>query len=116
MSVTELLKLGSEGEVPDINRDSETYFLLTSLTSGQSAIITATARLELLLITMKVPFVAVDVATDERAKNLWRRRGNGKRLPVVVHDGVVLGVGQYYPSHVFDCAANQANINRILRT
>ncbi|RPB27648.1 hypothetical protein L211DRAFT_846403 [Terfezia boudieri ATCC MYA-4762] len=78
-------------EVPDITRDSETYFLLTSLTSGQSAIITATSRLELLLITMKVPFVAVDVATDEKARLLWKRRGNGKRLPVVVHDGVVLG-------------------------
>jgi len=80
-------------EVPDITRDSETYFLLTSLTSGQSAIITATSRLELLLITMKVPFVAVDVATNEKARLLWKRRGNGKRLPVVVHDGMVLGVG-----------------------
>lgn len=84
---------GALKEVPDITRDSETYFLLTSLTSGQSAIITATSRLELLLITMKVPFVAVDVATDEKARLLWKRRGNGKRLPVVVHDGMVLGVG-----------------------
>lgn len=84
---------GASKEVPDITRDSETYFLLTSLTSGQSAIITATSRLELLLITMKVPFVAVDVATDEKARLLWKRRGNGKRLPVVVHDGMVLGVG-----------------------
>ncbi|KAF8429001.1 hypothetical protein EV426DRAFT_205142 [Tirmania nivea] len=82
---------GAPKEVPDITRDSETYFLLTSLTSGQSAIITATSRLELLLITMKVPFVAVDVATDEKARLLWKRRGNGKRLPVVVHDGMVLG-------------------------
>ncbi|KAF8432598.1 hypothetical protein BGX38DRAFT_245936 [Terfezia claveryi] len=82
---------GVSKDVPDITRDSETYFLLTSLTSGQSAIITATSRLELLLITMKVPFVAVDVATDEKARLLWKRRGNGKRLPVVVHDGMVLG-------------------------
>lgn len=79
-------------EIPDITRDSETYFLLTSLTAGSSNIITATSRLEVLLVTMKVPFVAVDIATNEKAKALWKRRGNGKRLPVVVFDGQVLGV------------------------
>lgn len=83
-------------EIPDINTDSVTYFLLTSLTSGQSSIITATSRLELLLIVHKVPYVAIDVATHEKAKSIWSRRANGKRLPGIVHDGMVLGVRQLY--------------------
>ncbi|KAF8472522.1 hypothetical protein BDZ91DRAFT_760052 [Kalaharituber pfeilii] len=80
-----------EKTIPDINKDSTTYFLLTSLTSGQSSVVTATSRLEHLLTVHKVPFVALDTATHEKARSLWKRRGNGKRLPVVVHDGVVLG-------------------------
>lgn len=83
-------------EIPDINTDSVTYFLLTSLTSGQSSIVTATSRLELLLIVHKVPYVAIDVATHEKAKSIWLRRANGKRLPGIVHDGMVLGVRQLY--------------------
>lgn len=79
-------------QIPDITRDSETYFLLTSLTSGQSSIVTATSRLELLLIVHKIPFVAVDVATHEKAKGIWMRRAAGKRLPGIVHDGMVVGV------------------------
>ena len=83
-------------EIPDINTDSVTYFLLTSLTSGQSSIVTATSRLELLLIVHKVPYVAIDVATHEKAKSIWLRRANGKRLPGIVHDGMVLGVRRQY--------------------
>ncbi|KAL7272267.1 hypothetical protein RUND412_004934 [Rhizina undulata] len=85
-------------DLPDSNNPSpfstdspDTLFLLTSLTSGSSAIITATSRLEHLLKSHKIEFQAVDVATDEKAKSLWGRRGKGKRLPGVVKDGLVLG-------------------------
>lgn len=72
--------------------DPETIYLLTSLTAGSSSIITATSRLEHLLKSNKVPFKAVDLATDSKARGLWSRRGGGKRLPGVVKDGLVLGV------------------------
>lgn len=77
--------------------DPDTIYLLTSLTAGSSSIITATSRLEHLLKSNKVPFKAVDLATDDRAKGLWGRRGGGKRLPGVVKDGMVLGVGFCFP-------------------
>lgn len=71
--------------------DRETIYLLTSLTAGSSTIITATSRLEHLLKSNKVPFKAVDLATDDKARSLWSRRGGGKRLPGIVKDGLVLG-------------------------
>lgn len=76
--------------------DPDTIYLLTSLTAGSSSIITATSRLEHLLKSNKVPFKAVDLATDDRARGLWGRRGGGKRLPGVVKDGLVLGVGAFF--------------------
>jgi len=69
----------------------ETLYLFTSLTSGSSSIITATSRLEHLLKSHKIPFKAVDVATDDKARSLWGRRSKGKRLPGVVKDGMVIG-------------------------
>ena len=81
-------------EIPDINTCSETYFLLTSLTAGSSAIITATSRLESMLRVHRVPYVALDVATNDAARNMWKRRGNGRKLPVVVFDGIVIGVSK----------------------
>jgi len=71
--------------------DPDTLWLFTSLTSGSSSIITATSRLEHLLKSNKIPFKAVDVATDDNAKRCWGRRSKGKRLPGVVKDGEVLG-------------------------
>lgn len=67
-------------------------FLLTSLTSGSSAIITATSRLEHLLKSHKIPFKPVDLATDARARRIWSSKGNGRRLPGVARDGEILGV------------------------
>ena len=32
----------------------------------------------------KIKYEIADLATDERAKKLWRRRGQGKKLPGVV--------------------------------
>ncbi|KAI5796572.1 hypothetical protein EDC01DRAFT_45998 [Geopyxis carbonaria] len=71
--------------------DPETWFLLTSLTSGSSTIITATSRLEHLLKSHKIAFKAVDLATDAKAKRLWQWKGKGRRLPALVKDGVVMG-------------------------
>jgi hypothetical protein len=72
--------------------EPKTIFLLTSLTSGSSSIITATSRLEHILKSSKIPFKAVDVATDDKARRLWGWKSKGKRLPGVVKDGEMLGV------------------------
>ncbi|KAF2481421.1 hypothetical protein BDY17DRAFT_301314 [Neohortaea acidophila] len=66
-------------------------FLFTSLTAGSSHIITATSRLETILKANKIPFQAIDIATDEKARRLWQRRAGKKKLPGLVKDGFVLG-------------------------
>jgi hypothetical protein len=74
-------------------------FLYTSLTSGSSHIVTATSRLETILKANRIPFLAIDVATDDRARNIWGRRagkdasGRVRKLPGLVQEGTVLGVG-----------------------
>lgn len=72
-------------------------FLFTSLTAGSSHIITATSRLETILKANKIPFQAIDIATDEKARRLWQRRAGKKKLPGLVKDGFVLGVCIYLP-------------------
>jgi hypothetical protein len=67
-------------------------FLFTSLTAGSSHIITATSRLETILKANKIPFQAIDIATDEKARRLWQRRAQKKKLPGLVKDGFVFGV------------------------
>lgn len=67
-------------------------FLFTSLTAGSSHIITATSRMETILKANKIPFQAIDTATDEKARRLWQRRARGKKLPGLVKDGFVIGV------------------------
>ena len=67
-------------------------FLFTSLTAGSSHIITATSRLETILKANKIPFQAIDTATDEKARRLWQRRASKKKLPGLVKDGFVIGV------------------------
>ena len=67
-------------------------FLFTSLTAGSSHIITATSRLETILKANKIPFQAIDTATDEKARRLWQRRAQAKKLPGLVKDGFVIGV------------------------
>ncbi|KAK5174398.1 uncharacterized protein LTR77_001478 [Saxophila tyrrhenica] len=66
-------------------------FLFTSLTAGSSHIITATSRLETILKANKIPFQAIDLATDEKARRLWSRRAQKKKLPGLVKDGFVIG-------------------------
>jgi hypothetical protein len=73
-------------------------YLYTSLTSGSSHIVTATSRLETILKANRIPFKALDVATDEKARMLWGRRalkdetGRPRKLPGLVQMGMVLGV------------------------
>ncbi|OJD13663.1 hypothetical protein AJ78_05899 [Emergomyces pasteurianus Ep9510] len=71
--------------------DPTTLYLYTSLTAGSSHIITATSRLETILKANKIPFKALDVATDEEARKLWGRRSRGKKLPGLVRDGMIVG-------------------------
>ncbi|KKY32304.1 hypothetical protein UCDDA912_g07743 [Diaporthe ampelina] len=72
-------------------------YIYTSLTAGNRHIITATSRLETILRANRVPFKAIDVATDEKARMLWGRRagkaadGRPRRLPGLVQTGLVLG-------------------------
>ncbi|KAL1964847.1 hypothetical protein VTN77DRAFT_6349 [Rasamsonia byssochlamydoides] len=68
-----------------------TLYLYTSLTAGSSHIITATSRLETILKANKIPFRAIDVATDEKARMLWGRRSKGRKLPGLVKYGNVVG-------------------------
>lgn len=74
-----------------------TLYLYTSLTAGSSHIITATSRLETILKANKLPFRAIDVATDDKARQLWGRRSKGKKLPGLVKYGEIVGVG----THIF---------------
>lgn len=59
---------------------------------------TATSRLETILRANKVPFKAIDIAVDEKARMLWGRRagkdesGRLRKLPGLVQMGLVLGV------------------------
>ncbi|KAK3942753.1 hypothetical protein QBC46DRAFT_379348 [Diplogelasinospora grovesii] len=72
-------------------------FIYTSLTAGSSHIVTATSRLETILRANRVPFKAIDIATDEKARMLWGRRagkdesGRMRKLPGLVQEGLVLG-------------------------
>ncbi|KXL47373.1 hypothetical protein M433DRAFT_1179 [Acidomyces richmondensis BFW] len=65
-------------------------FLYTSLTAGSSHIITATSRMETILKANKIPFQAIDTATDEKARRLWQRRAGQRKLPGLVKEGYVI--------------------------
>ena len=75
-------------------------YLYTSLTSGSSHIVTATSRLETILKANRIPFRAIDIATDEKARMLWSRRagkdpeGRARKIPGLVQMGLVIGVGK----------------------
>lgn len=73
-------------------------YLYTSLTSGSSHIVTATSRMETILKANRIPFRALDIATDEKARMLWGRRagkdetGRPRKMPGLVQMGLVVGV------------------------
>lgn len=85
-------------DLSELEKDPR-LFLYTSLTAGSSHIITATSRLETILKANKVPFQAVDTATDGKARRLWARRAAKKKLPGLVKEGFVIGVCES-PRHV----------------
>ncbi|KAL9943721.1 hypothetical protein ACHAO5_006638 [Verticillium nonalfalfae] len=72
-------------------------YIFTSLTAGSSHIVTATSRLETILRANRVPFKAVDLATDQKARMLWGRRagkdasGRVRKLPGLAQEGLILG-------------------------
>ncbi|KAL8360152.1 hypothetical protein RB601_007408 [Gaeumannomyces tritici] len=72
-------------------------YIYTSLTAGSSHIVTATSRLETILRANRIPFKAIDMATDEKARMLWGRRagkdesGRARKLPGLVQEGLILG-------------------------
>jgi len=82
---------------PSYSLDPALY-IYTSLTAGSSHIVTATSRLETILRANRVPFKALDVATDDKARMLWGRRagkddsGRLRKLPGLVQMGLILGV------------------------
>ncbi|KAG6006522.1 hypothetical protein E4U21_006976 [Claviceps maximensis] len=77
--------------------DDPALYIFTSLTAGSSHIVTATSRLETILRANRVPFKAVDLAVDDKARRLWGRRagkddgGRPRKLPGLVQDSLVLG-------------------------
>ena len=72
--------------------EDSTLFLYTSLTAGSSHIITATSRLETILKANKIPFQAIDIATNEKARMIWGRRSRNRKLPGLVKYAQVIGV------------------------
>jgi hypothetical protein len=80
-------------------------YIYTSLTAGSSHIVTATSRLETILRANRVPFKALDLATDDKARMLWGRRagkdesGRVRKLPALIQEGAVLGVSLPDPPH-----------------
>lgn len=72
--------------------DRTTIWLFVSLSTGNRNMVSNMGRIERILKANKVPFVPIDVATDQKAMQLWRRRANGRLLPGVIKDGDIVGV------------------------
>jgi len=70
--------------------ESQTLFVFTSLTAGSSHVITATSRLETILKANRIPFRAIDTATNEKARRIWGRRAGKRKLPGLVREGWIL--------------------------
>ncbi|KAG6073025.1 hypothetical protein E4U33_003061 [Claviceps sp. LM78 group G4] len=71
-------------------------YIFTSLTAGSSHIVTATSRLETILRANRIPFKAIDIAVDDKARMLWGRRagkddgGRPRKLPGLIQEGLDL--------------------------
>lgn len=77
-----------------------TLYLFTSLTAGSSHVITATSRMETILKANRIPFTYIDTATNDEARKLYMRRAQGKKFPLLVKEGFVLGVSANPLIHV----------------
>jgi hypothetical protein len=92
--------MASESSEPKTYSTDPALYIYTSLTAGSSHIVTATSRLETILRANRVPFKALDIAYDEKARMLWGRRagkdatGRQRKIPGLVQMGMVLGVGR----------------------
>lgn len=86
---------GGPQDLSELEKDPR-LFLYTSLTAGSSHIITATSRMETILKANRIPFQAIDVATDEKARRLWGRRAGKRKLPGLVKEGFVIGVCEFH--------------------
>ncbi|ANB15089.1 hypothetical protein AWJ20_2709 [Sugiyamaella lignohabitans] len=73
--------------------DPDTVYLYTSLTAGGYHIMPDTMRLGTILKANDIEYQMIDIATNERAKRIWKYRGiaKGKKLPAVVRDDEVMG-------------------------
>ncbi|KAK6338753.1 hypothetical protein TWF696_009563 [Orbilia brochopaga] len=73
-------------------QDPKVLYLYLSLSTGTFANSSATSRMETILKSNKIPFKAIDVPTDDRARSIWgRRKGPNQKLPALVRDGLVIG-------------------------
>ncbi|ODV88801.1 hypothetical protein CANCADRAFT_3444 [Tortispora caseinolytica NRRL Y-17796] len=80
-------------------------FVYTSLSSASRSVTAQTNRLELTLKARGIEFQVADTATNSKVRQVWTRRGNGKKLPVVVNEeGDILAEAE----EVFD--ANDAGL------
>ena len=86
--------LAMADSTPKSYHTDPTLYLYTSLTAGSSHIISATSRLETILKAKRIPFQALDVATDEKARMLWGRRAGKRKLPGLVRMGMLVGVSR----------------------
>ncbi len=90
--------MASESSEPKTYSTDPALYIYTSLTAGSSHIFTATSRLETILRANRVPFKALDIAVDDKARMLWGRRagkdagGRQRKIPGLVQMGMVLGV------------------------
>ena len=78
-------------QTPKSYHTDPNLYLYTSLTAGSSQIITATSRMETILKANKIQFLALDIATDEKARMLWGRRAGKRKLPGLVRMGMIVG-------------------------
>lgn len=59
--------------------------------------------METILKANRIPFKAIDLATDEKARMLWGRRsgkdesGRARKIPGLVQMGLVIGVSETCP-------------------
>ena len=64
--------------------------------------------METILKANKIPFRALDIATDEKARMLWGRRagkdesGRARKIPGLVQMGLVIGVSETCPFYTDD--------------
>lgn len=84
----------SEEEEDDDEEEEDSQppiYLYTSLTAGGYHVMSDTNRLMTILKANDIEFTVVDLATNERAKRIWKWRSNGRKLPGVVRDDEVVG-------------------------